>query len=210
LFYKILEKTNSPINGEITIYSIFGSPRMSIGGLLQSGGVVADIWKKAIKRISSIQCQVSSVLILGLGCGTAAKLFSEKWPQAKIVGVEIDPTVIRLGKKYFGLDKIPNLEIVRRDAINYVSKCQVSGIKEKFNLILVDLYLGEKVPQKAESLTFLRNLLSSKSFVVFNRLFWDEHKKRAELFVKKIEKIFSRVELVRTVANLLVFCFQTD
>ena len=101
---KTLEIVKSSINGEITIYNFFGSPKMYIGGLLQSGGVVADIWKKGIKAASNCQLPTASILILGLGCGTAAKIFSQKWPKAKIVGVEIDPEVIRVGKKYFGLD----------------------------------------------------------------------------------------------------------
>ncbi len=198
---------------------------MSAGGLLQSGGVVANIWRKGIKIVASSQLPVARVLILGLGCGTAAKLVSNKWPKAKIIGVEIDPVVIKLGKKYFNLDQIPNLKIICGEAIEYVASCQLpvankrskhsgrwplaAGRWQLFNLILVDLYLGEKIPQKAESLTFLKNLkraIGKDGIVIFNRLFWGKHKKRAEEFVKKVEKVFTEVKLARTVANLLVIC----
>ena len=225
MFKKLLEKTKSPINGEITIYSLFGSPRMQIGGLLQSGGVVADIWKKGIKAATSKQLPAASILILGLGCGTAAKVFSQKWPKAEIVGVEIDLEVIKLGKKYFGLDKIPNLKIVCGDGIKLAARYQKpearikklkagnwqleTGSLDKFDLIIVDLYLGEQIPEKSESLIFLRklkSLLSKNGIVIFNRIFWDTHKKSAKLFVQKTEKVFKEVKLVRTVANLLVIC----
>jgi len=199
-FYKILEKINSPINGQITVYTSFGSPKVTIGGLLQSGGIVGDIWKKATKKISNPL--ISNILIFGLGCGTAAQVFSKKFPKAKIIGVEIDPLVILMGKKYFGLDKIPNLKIVAADALKYTSYV-------KFNLIIVDIYLGEKIPPIAESLLFLKNLknlLAKNGIVIFNRIFWDEHKKEAENFVKKAERVFSKLELIRTVANLLVIC----
>ena len=202
---KLLEKTNSSINGEITIYSLFGSPKMYIGGLLQSGGIVSDIWKKGAKVVSSNMRQASSILILGLGCGTAAKVFSQKWPKAEIIGVEIDSEIIRLGKKYFGLDKIPNLKIVCGDAIDWVKK----NAKGTFDLVIVDLYLGEKIPQESESLNFLRNLrnlLNKNGMVIFNRIFWNGHKKEAKLFVQKTEKVFKEVKLIRTVANLLVVC----
>ena len=212
---KLLEKTNSPINGDITIYSVFGSPKMNIGGLLQSGGVVADIWKRSIKTINNQQSfdfaqdrsTISNILILGLGCGTVARIFSKKWPKAKIVGVEIDPEVIKLGKKYFGLGEIPNLKIVCSDAIKTINNQQ--STTSNYNLIIVDLYLGEKIPDKTESINYLknlRNLLSKDGIVIFNRLFWGKHKKKAGEFVKKTEKIFEKVELKRTVANLLVFC----
>jgi len=207
LFKKLLEKTNSPINGEITIYSLFGSPKMYIGGLLQSGGIVSDIWKKSLKTINNQQLTINNVLILGLGCGTAAKIFSQKWPKAKIVGVEIDPEVIRLGKKYFGLTQTPNLKIICSDAIKAINNQQLAI--SNFDLVIVDLYLGEKIPPKSESLNFLknlRNLLSKNGIVVFNRIFWNGHKKEAKLFVQKTEKVFKEVKLVRTIANLLVIC----
>lgn len=218
MFYHLLEKAQSPINGEITIYSVFGSARMTIGGLLQSGGIVADIWKKAANITQNQKLKAKSILILGLGCGTAAKIFSKKYPEAQITGVEIDPVVINLGKKYFGLGEIPNLKIVCQDAIKYTSEVAPDASREtprrwkKFDLVIVDMYQGEKIPTKTESLSFLRSLshlMKPNGFIVFNRIFWDEHKKEAEMFVKKVEKIFPKVELVRTVANLLVFCQKT-
>ena len=222
---KLLEKTNSSINGEITIYSLFGSPKMYIGGLLQSGGIVSDIWKKGAKVVSSNMRQASSILILGLGCGTAAKVFSQKWPKAKIVGVEIDKEVIRLGKKYFGLGQIPNLKIICSDGIKVVARNQKSEVRkskkntgswkleagslDKFDLVIVDLYLGEKIPSESESLDFLRdlkNLLNRNGVIIFNRIFWGKHKAQAEDFVKRSEKLFSKVKLIRVIANLLIFC----
>ena len=181
---------------------------MYIGDLLQSGGIVGDIWKKGAKIASSDIRQASSILILGLGAGTAAKVFSQKWPKAKIIGVEIDKEVIRLGKKYFDLGQIPNLKTINKDAFEYVTCCMTHDACH-FDLIIVDLYLGEKIPVKSESLTFLKNLkklLSKNGIVIFNRLFWGKHKKEAKLFVQKTEKIFKEVKLVRTVANLLVIC----
>ncbi len=192
---------------------------MSIGGLLQSGGIVGDIWKKAAKRVSEFQrYRVSDILILGLGCGTAAQIISRRFPKSDITGVEIDPVVIQMGRKYFGIDKIPNLRIINQDATEYISnfKNQKLNIHSKikkeiksFDLILVDMYKGEVIPSELESEDFISNLksiLTQNGTVIFNRIFWDEHKKEAYDFVKKAEKIFPQIELSRTVANLLVIC----
>ena len=175
---------------------------MTIGGLLQSGGIVADIWKKAASKFSILNFKFSNILILGLGCGTAAKIFSKDFPDANIIGVEIDPVVIDLGKKYFQLSEIPNLKIVCRDAAEYKSTI-------RFDLIIIDLYLGEKIPDKLQNNNFLKNikkLLSKNGIAVFNRIFWDEHKFWAHNFVNRSGKIFKKTELIRTVANLLVIC----
>jgi spermidine synthase len=187
---------------------------MAIGGLLQSGGVVADIWKRSCKFINNQQLTINNILILGLGGGTAAKVFSQKFSKAKITGVEIDPEVIRLGKKYFRLGEIKNLKIVCADAIKFINNQFASPAGRQvtinyFDLIAVDLYLGEKIPSKTDSLKFLsqlRNLLAPGGFIIFNRIFWGKHKKEAEIFVKKTKKVFKNVKLARTLANLLVIC----
>lgn len=173
---------------------------MEIGGLLQSGGIVTDIWKKAASKISN--SLISNILIFGLGCGTAAQVMAKRFPQAKITGVEIDPVVVSLGKKYFALGNIPNLKLVVKDALDYKTS-------NKFDVILVDMYQGEKIPEKTESIEFLKKVksfMSQGGILIINRIFWDEHKAEAQAFVQKCQKVFGKVELARTVANLLVIC----
>ena len=117
-----------------------------------------------------------------------------------MVGVEIDPAVIRFGKKYFNLDKISNLEIVNADVVEWVEK------RGKFDLILIDVYIADKVPQSCETEEFLRKikrLLSPSGLVIFNRLFYKEKKEETREFIGKLEKIFSRISFVRTSSNLL-------
>ena len=212
-----IEEVESEINGKIKIVKIFGKPRMHVHGFLYSGGIVNQIWKKAIERVKIYDLRFKNVLILGLGGGTAARIISENFPEAKIVGVEIDKEIIRLGKRYFKVGKIPSLKIVCTNAIEYVEKVK-STIKNSkleenqhgFDLIVVDIYLGEKVPEKAKSKEFLERLkkiLAKNGVIIFNRLFYKKHKKKAEKFVKKLEKIFSNIKLVRTPSNLLVFAW---
>ncbi len=144
---------------------------------------------------------IHSSLILGLGGGTAAKLVNQFWPEAKIVGIEIDPVIIGLAKKYFALGKISSLKIINADAAEWVKR------KEKFDLILVDVYLGDKVPKSCETKEFLKNikkLISPGGFVIFNRLNYKEKKKETEDFIKKLEKIFPQVSLIQTPSNLLI------
>ena len=202
---QLIEKVNSPISGEVRIFEVLGRPSMVVGGLEQSGAFIGGIWKKALKKLQNSKTpklQISDVLILGLGGGTVAKLVNKFWPDAKIVGLEIDPVVIELGKKYFALDKIPNLEIITADA------CEWTGREKSFDLVLVDLYVGDQVPEKAKTQEFLKRvkqLLTPGGFAIFNRLFYKEKKKETEVFIKKLEKIFPRFSFVRTPSNLLIF-----
>ena len=50
-----------------------------------------------------------SVLLLGLGGGSAARVVRALAPRAQIVGVEIDPSVVRLARHWFDLDELAPL-----------------------------------------------------------------------------------------------------
>lgn len=194
---EVVEKFNSPINGEILIYEdLFGKHSMRIGGVSQSGGIVDQIWRRAIYELQSFKAsEFQRVLILGLGCGGSAKLVNKKWPEAKITGIEIDPKVVEVGKKYFGLGEIKNLTIKISDAFDSCRKLSAVSHKPKFDLILIDLYLGKDFPKQAESEEFINNikkLLSDKGIVVFNRFYWGQYRKQARDFEEKLKKYFSK------------------
>ena len=205
LVNQVLEKINSHINGQIEVIKFAGKKRITVGGLIQSGGMVGLIWQKAIKAIRQ-PLTVNHCLILGLGGGTAANLINQSFPKAKITGVEIDKVMIELGKKYFNLSKIKNLKIINQDAIKFINKQQTA--QNYYSLIMVDLYLGDKIPQKSTTVDFLTKLkkaLNPKGTVIFNRLFYRQHKKETEKFINKLAKIFPKIKLIKAYSNLLVF-----
>lgn len=116
----------------------------------------------------------------------------------KSLALRFDPEIIKIGKKYFGLDKIPGLKIVQTDAFDYVKKA-----KQNFDLIIVDLYLGDKFPPRAEEDKFLakvKNLLSKDGMAIFNRLKINQNK--LTFFEKKLRTHFSQVNLIKTLTNL--------
>jgi len=177
-----IKTTKSKINGQIKVVNFLGKPRIIVNGLIQSGGLAEVIWKKGIKNVAKV-FKPKKVLILGLGGGTVAGLINQFFPKAEIVGVEIDKKIIDLGKTYFNLDNVYNLKIINQDAIYLVNNSYFNN--KTFDLILVDLYIGDQVPLKSESLVFLKNLnklVSDKGIVVFNRLFYGRQKLTVEKF----------------------------
>ena len=99
----IVEEFESKFSGKIAVKKIWEwgwQYYVTTDNLTQSGGLIGDLWKPII---SNIQCLMSNVLILGLATGTLAKLINKKFKNAKITGIEIDPVMINIGKKYFDL-----------------------------------------------------------------------------------------------------------
>lgn len=179
-----------------------------MGGLIQSGQEVEGIWKAGLDALGDNPLEINNCLILGLGAGNSAKLVSERYPKVKITGVEIDPEVVELGKRYFGLGRINNLEIRIEDAINFIIRSLSTD--NHYDLILIDLYLGNESPKEGETEQFLRSLqkqLSPKGWVIFNRLYYTESAKRnAEIFNRTLQRVFDHVKAVRVNWNRLYLC----
>jgi spermidine synthase len=197
---KILEERESKYNGHIRVARGLGfGTYIQAEGLTQSGGIVGTIWKPTLKKIKSQKSEIKSCLILGLGGGTAAKYVRLFWPGTRIFGIDIDPVMIELGKKYLGLNQI-GVKIKIQDAAKF------SG---KYDLIIVDLYNGKNFPEKFGEISFLnkvRSSLSKKGIAVFNRTYYGEVRPDAVKFGLKLQKIFSRVEYFYPEANLMFLC----
>ena len=206
-FYpKTIQVKKSAINGEVKVIKFFGSYSLVVGKYTQSGGLVHTIWQKALENgRDKITSDKPEVLILGVGGGSNAKLVAKFFKKAKITGIEIDPVIIELGRKYFSLGKVENLQLVITDAIAWVIK-QARQNKRKFDLILVDLYLGsEPAPHSTDDdfLFSINQLLSSDGIAFFNWLIIKEKRTKANILESKLNNFFSGVEKIPTPANTL-------
>jgi len=204
---KILEEAESPINGKITVLkSLAFGIHFQAGGLTQSGGMVYEVWKTTLKKIKNQKFNIKNCLILGLGGGSAALLVRRFWPIAEITGVDIDPVMIELGKKYLNLDGI-RAKAIEADAAEYCEQ-EAKG-QGKYDLILVDIYVGDESPKHVQTEEFvgsLKALLDKEGIAVFNRLYYGEKRPEAVKFGKKLEKIFSNVSPVYPEANVMFVC----
>jgi len=211
-FSKKITSVNSLINGKIEVIEQFGKRSIRVEGLEQSGPMVEKIWKKGIKQLSNYPIiQLSNCLVLGLGGGSVVKVVNKHFPKARISAIEIDPMMIKLGKKYLGLSEYKNLEIKITDAFKWLQGKELSGLNHltKFDLILVDLYVGRKTPRDLQSLVFLeriKSLLSQNGIVTFNFLRTKEEKLEFQEFLEKLKKVYSNIKIVKPVANYLIIC----
>jgi spermidine synthase len=204
---KVLEEKKSKYNGHLRVVKTLGmGTYIQADGLTQSGGIVEQIWKSTLRKLHNSKFIIHNSLILGLGGGTVAKLIKKYWPEAKITGVDIDPIIVELGRKYLGLGKIDvDTKIV--DAQNFLAS--LITIRDRFDLVVVDLYNGDKFPEKFETENYvqlMRTVLSSNGMAVFNRLYYGDKRPQAVKFGRKLEKIFGRVEWFYPEANVMLIC----
>ena len=203
LNYYTVRQDRSKINGLIKVVMVFNMPRLIVGGLVQSGGLVRKIWDRGIKKLKKDKKKVESALILGFGCGDCAFRIQKYYPKAKITGVEIDEKIVEVAKSYFNLQKLQNLNLEVGDGVKFLSRT-----RDKYDLVVVDVYLGSKMPKTFKTEQFFRKVkkrLNKNGVMVINHLFYKQYKKQAEKLITVIEKEFKTIKLLRTASNLLIF-----
>jgi spermidine synthase len=84
---------------------------------------------------------VHSILEIGFGGGRTSWYLHRYLPNVAVTSVELDPTVVELAKKYFGIKEEPNFRIANRDGRLFLTES-----KDKYDIILIDAYRGPFVP----------------------------------------------------------------
>jgi spermidine synthase len=77
-----------------------------------------------------------SVLVLGLGGGSAARLVRAMAPRCRIVGVESSAEVLRAARRWFDLDAL-DVEVVHGCARQYLRRCRA-----RFDVVIEDVFVG--------------------------------------------------------------------
>ena len=205
---KVLEEVDSPVNGKIRVVRTLGlGTYLQAEGLTQSGGIVDGFWRRLLGKVKKEKPEIKNCLILGLGGGSAAMRVKKLWPQAEVTGVDVDPLMIELGRKYLGLDGV---KVVIEDASDFTIDADRKS--QKYDLILIDTYLGSSYPPEFERDDFLirmKRLLKNNGLAVFNRLYYGEKRPAAMRFGAKLEKVFVRVDSFFPEANLMFLCSAT-
>src|SRR5690554_2303181 len=155
--YPITKKIESDINGTLELTWYNGRKYLNSKNANYSYGSLQRILKFGLDKVDLTK--VNSVLLLGLGGGSVIETLRKDFNYLELItAIEIDPVIIRIAKEEFQLDTIKNVEIICEDALNYVEKSQ-----EKFDLIIIDLFIDTQVPEQFLKLHFWKRLLSLKS-----------------------------------------------
>ena len=138
-------------NGSIGVRRRLGEGYVSVAQTGQTSAYTHEMWVDAFGHITKQErLATQSVLMLGLGAGGEIKTIYKNFPGCKLTVVEHDPVMIALAKKLKLYRPYALPAIVEGDA-----KEVLLQLSEQFNLIIVDLFLGEEPSQ----------LLADRSFV---------------------------------------------
>uniref|UniRef100_A0A0K0DGT3 PABS domain-containing protein n=1 Tax=Angiostrongylus cantonensis TaxID=6313 RepID=A0A0K0DGT3_ANGCA len=72
---------------------------------------------------------VAKVLCVGLGGGYLNSYLHHHFPKMDITIVELDPMMLRIARKWFGLDEDHRQRVIIDDGLNYIKRAAESGIQ---------------------------------------------------------------------------------
>jgi spermidine synthase len=102
-----------------------------------AGAATGSVWDALVAPLVALpRARRRSVLILGLGGGSAARLVRAIAPDAAIVGVELDRDVVAAARRHFGLDAL-GVEIRCADARDVLAR-----ERRRFDLVIDDVFVG--------------------------------------------------------------------
>ena len=179
----------SRVGPDIEVCLINGRYQINAGSVNYSFGPLHDAFRRYFRRDPPVTEPGAPVLILGFGGGSVAVILREELELANpITGVELDEAMLLAGHEHFGIGRIQDLVIHQMDAFEYILQCT-----QKYALIIVDIYVDDKVPQAFESLDFIaavKECLAPAGKLVFNKLVSDEETAHERM---ALEDIFSGI-----------------
>jgi spermidine synthase len=139
-----------------------------------SYGSLQRILRLGLKTIGFRQIRkMNTILVLGVAGGSVIKTLNDEIQfKGKIIGVEIDPEIIKIANSYFQLNQIPNLSLLNTDAFEFVLQAN-----DKYDLIIVDIFQDTKMPSFLFENFFTQRLcalLQEKGCILFNTMVLSE------------------------------------
>jgi hypothetical protein len=110
--------------------------------------------------------QVRTVLVLGNAGGSTARALAALYPGVAIDGVELDPKVTDIARRFLALRRIPRLQVVTADARAYLR-----STGKRYDVIAIDTYRQPYIPFQVTTREFfalVRSHLTSGGAVALN------------------------------------------
>jgi spermidine synthase len=174
---RTLEKRHSQINGVLEVCYQFGRKVLHSENANYSYDSLHKLFQQAFKYVQLRNRKIKTVLILGFGAGSVASILLHEYKlDVKVTGVERDPIVLELGRKYFQTDKMPNLTIIEGDARSFVASTK------QYDLIVHDVFVDRDVPLILIDPDYVQRLIkctSNKGIGLFNFIVTNKEQEEA-------------------------------
>ena len=169
---KIIYRSSSPWNKYLEVAREDGNLVLNTENGNYSFGNLHKVFSHVFEREHFLGKTFKNILLLGMGAGSVINLLKNKFQQdGHITAIEIDADIIRIAGEYFELNQYRGLTVENADAYTYVNRTI-----NRFDLIIVDIYIDLDVPQLFESNEFIDQLFHISTpggMIIYNKVVTD-------------------------------------
>jgi spermidine synthase len=143
--------------------------------------------------------KIERAALVGLGGGRTGSYVVKTVPGLRLDVAELDPEVIRLAQKYFGVEQGDRLKIHPQDGRLYLNK-----VKDIYDVVMVDAYRGPFVPYHLltkEFFALIKSRLSPTGVVVQNI---EPTTMLLDSAIVTIRSVFPNVDVYNANGNIVV------
>lgn len=147
----------------------------------------------------------SNVLVLGLGLGSIPYMLEKRfYKQYHYTAVEIDEAVLYLFGKYQQKRLTSSFEIIQSDAADFMAVQE-----QKFQLICIDIFIGETIPTHIKTDEFIRYIkasLTPSGRVLWNMLYATKSQvKEVNEFIEyQFSLVFPDFQILEVLGNVII------
>jgi len=165
--YPFTKKYDSEINGTLEVTTYNGRKVLDSKNANYSYGSVHRIFRESISNINLKE--VKNTLLLGLGAGSVVDLLRNEFGyKGAITAVELDEQILEIAKNEFHIESFGPLTIIKGDAFEIVKTH-----KKRYDLIIVDIFIDNSIPQQLYEFDFwkpIHHLVSDNGYIIFNTI----------------------------------------
>ena len=144
------------LNDGIGIHSVYHPDTLLSQGIWDYFLLAPTFRKEGFGNSSSTNSPenliIHDALVIGLAAGTVSELLTKIYGPIPIVGVELDPQIIEVGRTYFGMNQ-PNLTPIAADGRYWLAKQPASAA---WDVIAVDAYRPPYIPFHLTTVEFFQ------------------------------------------------------
>lgn len=100
----------------------------------------------------------ASVLMIGMGGGTISNVLADIYPEIKMDLVEVDEAVVKVARQYFDFKESAQTQVHVIDGRVFTRRALLR--KQEYDLIILDAFTGEYIPEHLMTLEFLQDIKS--------------------------------------------------
>ena len=200
-----IESAPSEINPHLYVSLRNARYQLCTANAIYSYADLYDNFYKVFKQIPFEKYAFQKVLILGFGLGSIPWMLEKNFKQAfNYTAVEVDESVVYLANKYV-LDELESpIQLICTNAQAFVAQWQ-----ERFDLICMDIFLDDIIPDSFQTTAFLeqlQSLLTKEGLLLYNCLAAnkDDRAKTKTFFETSFSTVFPKANYLDVTSNWIL------